>query len=71
MFPDTLEKLFGVGYNFKGTWSVTRWTFEALTLGTLAVILLVGILGYSAGAGVRAQSTTVAIDEGEAATLPA
>jgi glutamate:GABA antiporter len=71
VFPDTLEKVFGVGYNFKDTWSVSRWTFEALTLGTLGVILVVGIIGYVAGAGVRAQTATVPIDEGEAATLPA
>src|SRR5437763_4095228 len=41
VFPDVLEKLFGVGYGFKSGWDgVSRATFEVLTLGTLAVILL-------------------------------
>jgi amino acid transporter len=38
VFPGTLEKLFGLSYDFFGTWGVGRGTFEALTLGTLAVI---------------------------------
>ena len=57
-----LEKLFKVGYNFRDTWSVSRWTFEAFTLGTLGVILVVGIIGYIAGAGVRSDAVDVPID---------
>ena len=53
IFPDVLEKIFGVSYGFKGYWGVPRWEFEALTLGTLAVILVVALIGYAAGAGVR------------------
>jgi amino acid transporter len=71
VFPDTLERLFGVGYAFKGTWGVSQGTFEALTLGTLAVIVAVGLVGYGLGSGVRRQAATVRLDEGEAATLPA
>ena len=64
IFPDSLEKLFGVGYDFKGYWGVDRLTFEYLTIGTLAVIVLVGILGYWAAAGVRRQSVPVEIGAG-------
>jgi glutamate:GABA antiporter len=64
VFPDTLEKLFGVGYGFKGYWNVDRLTFEYLTIGTLAVIVLVGILGYWAAAGVRRQTVPVEIGSG-------
>jgi amino acid transporter len=53
VFPDVLEKIFGVGYNFDDEWGVSRGTFEALTLGTLAVLLIWGILGYMAGRRVR------------------
>jgi amino acid transporter len=67
VFPDTLERLFGVGYGFKDSWSVSQGTFEALTLGTLAVIVVVGIAGYMAGAGVRTQTVDVSL-EPEAAT---
>jgi amino acid transporter len=59
VFPDTLERLFGVGYGFKGTWGVTQGVFEALTLGTLGVIVGVGLIGYAAGRRVRAEAAVV------------
>ena len=40
-----------------------RSTFEALTLGTLAVIVIVGIAGYVAGARVRADGADVPMAE--------
>jgi amino acid transporter len=55
IFPDTLERLFGVGYGFKDSWGVSQGEFEALTLGTLAVIVVVALLGYLAGSKVRRQ----------------
>lgn len=70
VFPDTLERLFGVGYGFKDSWSVSQGTFEVLTLGTLAVIVVLGIIGYVAGAGVRADIVDVPL-EPEAASAPA
>ncbi|HEY2542805.1 MAG TPA: APC family permease, partial [Gaiellaceae bacterium] len=70
VFPDVLEKLFGVGYSFKDSWSVTRGTFEILTLGTLAVIVLFGLVGYWFGAGVRADTVEVPL-EPAAASAPA
>jgi glutamate:GABA antiporter len=74
VFPDSLERLFGVGYNFKDTWNVSRFTFEYLTLGTLLLIVFVGIVGYLAAAPVRRQSVTTdlggAVAE-EIATQPA
>jgi uncharacterized BrkB/YihY/UPF0761 family membrane protein len=74
VFPDSLEKLFGVGYGFKDTWGVDRATFEYLTLGTLLVIVAIGVIGYWLGAGVRAQSATteLGVDPADAlATQPA
>jgi amino acid transporter len=63
VFPDVLEPLFGVGYNFKEGWDgVTRTTFEVLTLGTLAVILLIATVGYIAGGRVRAEQADVPLD---------
>jgi glutamate:GABA antiporter len=53
VFPDVLEKVFGVGYDFEEEWGVSRATFEVLTLGTLAVLLIWAILGYMAGRRVR------------------
>jgi len=59
VFPDTLEKVFGVGYGFKGSWGVSRGEFEALTLGTLGVIVAFGLLGYWFGREVRAQTAVI------------
>ncbi len=64
IFPDTLERLFGVGYGFKGTWGVTQGTFEALTLGTLAVIVAIGVIGFVVAAPVRRQTATVELPVG-------
>jgi len=55
VFPGTLEHLFGLDYPFFEYWSVSQGTFEAFTLGTLAVILLLGVVGYALGAPVRAS----------------
>src|SRR4051794_1975632 len=62
VFPDTLERVFGVGYDFKDSWGVTQGEFEALTLGTLGVILAVALIGYWFGRGVRAQGVDVPIE---------
>ena len=62
VFPDVLEKIFGVGYNFKDQWSVSRTTFEVLTLGTLAVITILALVGYAAGARVRQEAVDIPLD---------
>ncbi|MEP6954799.1 MAG: APC family permease [Solirubrobacteraceae bacterium] len=61
VFPGTLERLFGLDYNFKDEWGVSRTTFEALTLGTLGVILVIALVGYALSARVRAQRAEVAL----------
>jgi glutamate:GABA antiporter len=68
VFPDVLEKVFGVGYGFKGSWGVGRGEFELLTLGTLAIIVVVGVVGYMAGSGVRQQVVEIPL---EVETAPA
>jgi amino acid transporter len=62
VFPDTLERLFNVGYAFKDSWGVSQGEFEALTLGTLAVIVIVGLIGYWAGRGVREDQALLPIN---------
>jgi amino acid transporter len=59
VFPDTLERLFNVGYKFKDSWGVSQWEFEGLTLGTLAIIVAVGLIGYWSGRDVRAQGAAL------------
>ncbi|MFJ3667031.1 APC family permease [Streptomyces sp. NPDC090106] len=45
LFPGVLESLFGIGYDFHDVWGVSRASFEAFTLGTVAVLLVIGALG--------------------------
>jgi len=59
VFPDTLERVFGVGYNFKSSWGVGQGEFELLTLGTLAVITALALVGYWFGRDVRQQTATI------------
>jgi hypothetical protein len=59
VFPGTLDELFGRTYSMQDSYGVTRLRFEVFTLGTLAVIVLIGIAGYIAGAGVRAQTVEI------------
>lgn len=49
LFPGVLEQLFGLSYDFSGTWGVSRGRFEALTLGTVAVIVLLTLAGLALG----------------------
>jgi amino acid transporter len=59
VFPGTLERLFGLKYDFHGTWGVSRSTYELLTLGTLAVIVLVALAGYAMAADVRRHAARI------------
>lgn len=47
VFPGVLQHLLGVSYDFKGTWSVSRLTFEVFTIGTLAVVVGLAAAGYA------------------------
>jgi hypothetical protein len=71
VFPGTLEGLFGLKYDFRGTWGVSRATYEALTLGTLGVILLIAVVGYIMGRPVRAHVAEIALEPDVAAPAPA
>ena len=64
VFPDTIEKVVGVDYgSFKDAWGVSRLKFEVYTLGTLAIIVLIGIAGYIGGASTRLATATTPIGE--------
>jgi amino acid transporter len=63
LFPGTLESVFNVAYDFKDTWGTGRGTYEALTLGTLAIVFLITLIGYALGSKVRASQVAVPISE--------
>lgn len=46
MVPGLLDSVFGVEYDFVGTWGVSRMEFEIFTFGTLAAIALFALVGY-------------------------
>jgi len=58
VFPGTIESLFGISYNFKEIWGLTRGQVEAFTLGTIVIDLLVGVLGYALAKNVRKSLAT-------------
>lgn len=54
IFPGTLEKLFGLDYDFVDEWGVEQGPFTVLTLGTLAVLAALALIGYIRGKKIRA-----------------
>jgi amino acid transporter len=71
VFPGRIEKWTGIAYDFKDTWGVSFAKFEALTLGTLGVILLLAVTGYILGAPVRRRQVDVPLEPGVAAAIDA
>jgi amino acid transporter len=59
VFPGTLEPIFGLGYDFGDEWGVSRAKYELLAIGTIVLVVAVGLLGYLAGARTRRQEVTV------------
>jgi amino acid transporter len=70
VFPGTLEKVFGVPYNFKDNWGVGRGKFEAYTLVTLGIIVAIALVGYVSGAGVRREVVAAEVDGPAPTELP-
>ena len=65
VFPGTIESLFGLEYSFEDVWGVSQMNFEAFTVGTLILVILLAVVGYWRGRGVReAASRTAVADHG-------
>ena len=71
IFPGRIEKWTGISYDFKGTWGVSFPKFEALTLGTLGVVLLIAVVGYVLGKPVRDRQVDVPLEAEGVAAEPA
>ena len=70
VFPDTIEKVVGVDYgSFVDAWGVSRLKFETYTLGTLALVVVIGVFGYLAGAETRRETASVPLDAEPVAEL--
>jgi glutamate:GABA antiporter len=62
LFPGTLESVTGHSYSVMDNHGVTGLRFEVFTLGTLAIILVIGVIGYVLAADVRARAVAVPLD---------
>ena len=51
-----------MGYSFQDEWGVSRGTYEVLTLGTLAVVLAIALVGYALGSDVRAKAALLPLE---------
>ena len=71
VFPGVLERLFGISYDFHDTWGVSRTTFEVLTLGTLAVVFGIAIVGYWLGRDVRERVAVIPLEAADIPPAPA
>ena len=58
VFPGTIEGWLGIDYSFNDIWGLSRGRVELFTLGTIAVDLFVGFLGYALARKVRANLVT-------------
>ncbi|WP_306185102.1 amino acid permease [Streptomyces sp. MK5] len=64
LFPGVLEQLFGIDYVFHDVRGVSRASFEAFSLGTVVVLLIVGVMGVA----VARREGTARAATGEART---
>jgi hypothetical protein len=62
LFPGTLENWLGGSYTRSDSWTISRTEFEAFTLGTLAVFIVVALVGYVLGAPTRRQSVAISLE---------
>jgi len=53
VFPGTIEVLAGIDYSFADEWGVTQLNFELFTVGTLLIVVALGVVGYVRGAPLR------------------
>jgi hypothetical protein len=62
LFPGTLENWLGGSYVWTDNWSISRAEFETFTLGTLAVFMVVALVGYAMGADTRRASLSLNLE---------
>ncbi|MDR7085264.1 amino acid transporter [Aeromicrobium panaciterrae] len=67
VFPGTLDRLLGLDYDFVDNWGMSMAKFETFTLGTLAVVVTVAVLGYVSGTKVRSDLVEVPLAPPDAA----
>jgi amino acid transporter len=51
--PGALEAILGIDYNFEEIWGLDQFRVQAFTLGTLAALVAIALVGYAAARGTR------------------
>jgi len=63
LWPGAINGLFGQSYSIEDNWGVSRAFFEWVTLGSFAVMVLVGVLFWAIGRAGRRRGLTGEVDE--------
>ena len=58
LWPGLIDGLLGQSYSIEDSWGVSRAFFEAVTLGSFAVLILIGVVFWWIGSRNRAQGLT-------------
>jgi hypothetical protein len=53
IFPGLVEGMLGIKYNFQDIWGLSRTQVETFTIGTIAIDLFVGLVGFALARNVR------------------
>ena len=56
VFPSALDNLLGIPFSFQQSWGVSEGQFELFTLSTLAVVVVLGLVGYRVAGQMRRQA---------------
>jgi amino acid transporter len=64
VFAGTLNRLFGLDYSYQDEWGVSQGKFFAFTLGVLAVLIAISVIGYISATNVRSKTVEVTIGGG-------
>lgn len=62
LWPGALNGLFGQSYSIEDNWGVSRAFFEWVTLGSLAAMVLVGVLFWAIGRADRRRGLTADVE---------
>ncbi len=64
LFPGLIDEALGHPYSVMDNYGVSRLRFEVFTIGSLLIILALGVIGYFLGSDVRQRQVDIPIEAG-------